>query len=73
MATSKILWHGEDNFAGDSERINKERKTEKRDGKITSKNGQDWSLEIPRGQRKTGKGGTVMLQHRLWCSDDRQG
>ena len=28
MATAKILWHGEDNSAGDSERSKKEGKTE---------------------------------------------
>ena len=42
----KIFWHGEDNSAGDSERSKKERKTED-DGKITSKTGQKWGLEIP--------------------------
>ena len=31
----KILGHGEDNSAGDSERSKKERKTEERDKKIT--------------------------------------
>ena len=31
----------------------------RRDGKITSRNGQKWSLEIPWGQRKIGKGGRV--------------
>ena len=41
----KILGHGEDNTAGDSERSMKERKTE--DGKITSRNGREWGLEIP--------------------------
>ena len=44
----KSLWHGEDNSARDSERSKKERKTEKRrDGKITSRNGREWGLEIP--------------------------
>ena len=43
----KILGHGEDNSAGDNERNKKERKTEKRDGKITSRNGREWGLEIP--------------------------
>ena len=32
----------------------------RRDGKITSRNGQEWSLETPRGQRKTGKGIVVI-------------
>ena len=41
----KILWHGEDNSAGDSERSKMARKT--RDGKIASRNVQEWSLEIP--------------------------
>ena len=34
----KILWHGEDNFAGDSERDEGEG-DKKRTGRITSKNG----------------------------------
>ena len=42
----KILWHGEDNSVGDSERSKKERKT-RRVGKITSSNGREWGLEIP--------------------------
>ena len=43
----KILGHGEDNSAGDSERSKKERKTEeRRDGKITSRNGRERGLEI---------------------------
>ena len=37
-------------------------KDRRRDEKITSKNGQEWSLEIPWGQRKTGKDGKVLLQ-----------
>ena len=55
----KILGHGEDSSAGDSERSKKERKTEEQikvqegeedrrtDGKITSGNGREWGLEIP--------------------------
>ena len=30
-------------------------------------------LEIPWGQRKTGKDGKVLLQRHLWCPDDLQG
>ena len=45
----------------------------RRDGKITSRNWQEWSLEIPWGQRKTGNGGTVLLQRHLWCPDDLRG
>ena len=45
----------------------------RRDGKITSMNGQRWSLEIPWGQRKTEKGRKVLLQRHLWCPDDRRG
>ena len=41
----KILFHGENNFAVDSERSKKERKTY--GGKIASKNVQERSLEIP--------------------------
>ena len=32
------------------------------DRKITSRNGREWGLEIPWGQRKTWKGGKVLLQ-----------
>ena len=39
----KILWHGEDSSTGDSEGEEDRR----RDRKITSRNGQTWSLEIP--------------------------
>ena len=45
----------------------------RRDGKITSRNGQEWSLEIPWGQPKGGTGGQVLLQRHLWCPVDRQG
>ena len=31
----------------------------RRDGEITSKNGREWGLEIPGGQRKIWKGGKV--------------
>ena len=50
----KILWHGEDNSAWYRERSPEKgvRKREKH-GKITSKNGQELSLEIPIGQQKT--------------------
>ena len=33
----------------------------------------EWSLEIPWGQRKTGKDGKVLLQRHIWCPDDLQG
>ena len=42
----KILKHGEDSSAGDIER-SKERKTGRNNWKITSRNGQEWGLEIP--------------------------
>ena len=44
----KILRHGEDNSAEASEMSKKERETgdRRRDGKITSMNGQECSLEI---------------------------
>ena len=45
----------------------------RRDGKITSRNGWEWGLEIPSGQRKTGKGGKLLLQHHLWCPDNLRG
>ena len=63
----KILWHGEDNSARER------RGRQKRGGKITSNNGQEWSLAVPRGQRNTGKGGKVLLQRHLQSPDDRQG
>ena len=65
----KILGHGKDNSAGEQEGEEDRR----RDGKITSRNGREWGLEIPWGQRKTGKGGKVLLQCHLWCPDDLQG
>ena len=46
---------------------------DRRNGKITSRNGREWGLEIPWGQRKTGKDGKVLLQRHLWCPDDLQG
>ena len=30
----------------------------------------EMGLEIPCGQRKTGKGEKVLLQRHLWCPDD---
>ena len=33
----------------------------------------EWSLEIPLGQRKTGKDGKVLLQRHIWYPDDLQG
>ena len=45
----------------------------RRDGKITSRNGWEWGLDIPWGQRKTGKTGKILLQRHLWCSDYLQG
>ena len=42
----KILWHGEDNSAGNSKR-RKRRQNRRKDGKITSRIVQERSLEIP--------------------------
>ena len=47
----------------------------RRDGKITSRNGREWGLEIPWGQRKTGKDGKVLVPRRPprlrdWYGDD---
>ena len=39
----------------------------RRDGKITSRNIRECGLDIPQGQRKTGKGKKVLLQCHLWC------
>ena len=44
----------------------------RRDRKITSRNGREWGLEIPWGQRKTGKDVKVLSQRHLWCLDDLQ-
>ena len=52
----KIVWHGEDDSAVDSERRKEGKEDRRREGKITSRNGQNWSLENTRPQRKTGKG-----------------
>ena len=49
------------------------RRRGRRDGKITSRNGREWGLEIPWGQRKTGKDRKVLSQSQLWCPDDLQG
>ena len=49
------------------------RRGRQKNGKITSRNGREWGLEIPWGQRKTGKDGKVLLQRHLWCPDDLQG
>ena len=49
------------------------REDRRRDGKITSRNGQEWSLEIPWRQQKTGKDGKVLLQRHLWCPNDLRG
>ena len=38
-----------------------------------SRNGQEWNLEIPRGQRKTERGGNVLLQSHLWCPNAERG
>ena len=43
----KILGHISDNSAGDSEMSQEGEEDRRRDGKITSTNGQGWSLEIP--------------------------
>ena len=66
----KILWHGEENSARDSERSKKERKTEEEMGRYHQ--GMDGN-GVWRRQRKTGKDGTVLLQRHLWCPDDLQG
>ena len=48
--------NGEENSAGDNERSKKK-----------EKNGQELRLEIPWGQRKTGKSENLLLQCNLWC------
>ena len=61
----KILWHGEDNSARDSEKNKKERKIEEGMGTSTSKKRQNRGLEISLGQRNKGKGGNLLLQNYL--------
>ena len=73
----KLRWYGhisrssgmERNFCRGRQEGEKDRR---RDGKITSRNGQTWRLEIPLGGRKTGKSGKVLLQRHPWCTDGRQ-
>ena len=62
MATSQdpLVWWRQ--FCGGQWKEQEREEDRRRDGKITSKNGQEWSLEIPWGQRKTVKGGKVLLQ-----------
>ena len=48
----KILWHGEDSPAGDSEKEQEGEEDRRRGGKITSRNGQEW---IPEGSGSRGK------------------
>ena len=54
--------------AGNSERSKKEKKDRKRDGKITSKNGQDWGFgdSLRAVEDREGWNGIV-------CPDDLQG
>ena len=50
----KILWHGEDNSARDSERSKKKRKTEKEIGKHEGMDGNGvW--RFPEGSRRQGR------------------
>ena len=51
-------------------RVNREE--DRSDGKTKSRNGPEWGLEIPRGQRNTEKSGNVLLQGHLQFPDDRQ-
>ena len=65
----KILWHGEDSSAGDSEKNKKERKTEEE----TTRQHQGMESGDSLWQRKPGKGGKALLQRHLWCPDDLRG
>ena len=73
MATSQdpLAWQRQ--FCRGQWKEHEEEEDRRRDGKITSRNGWEWGLEIPWGQQKTGKGGKVLLQCHLWCPDDLQG
>ena len=64
-----ILWHGEDNPAGDSARSKKEMETE--EDNIKEWTGMEFGDSLR--QRKTGKDGKVLLQSHLWCPDDLRG
>ena len=72
MATSKdpLAWRRQ--FCRGQWKEQEGEEDRRRDGKITSRNGREWGLAIPWGQRKTRKGGKVLLQHHLWCPDDLQ-
>ena len=60
----KLRWHGhEDNSAKDQEGEEDRR----RDGKITSKNGQEWRFPEGSGRQKDGK---VLLQRHQRCPED---
>ena len=73
MATSQdpLAWRRQ--FCKGQWKEQEEEEDRRRDGNITSRNGREWGLEIPWGQRKTGKDGKVLLQRHLWCLDDLQG
>ena len=58
----KAQWKGEEDKADRG-----------RGGKITSGNGQAWSLPSPRGQWRTGKNGGNWLQNHLWCPNNPRG
>ena len=68
----KILWHGEDNSAGDSERSKKRRRgrqTKRWEDNIKELTGIEFGDTMGQGQWKTGEGGKVLLQRHLWCPD----
>ena len=50
----KILWHGEDNSAGDRERSKKERKTEEEMGRLHQGMDENRVWRFPEGSRRQG-------------------
>ena len=69
----KILGHGEDNSAGDSERSKKERKIKKNrwEDNIKEWTGMGFGDSLRAAEDR--EGGKVLLQRHLWCPDDLRG
>ena len=69
----KLRWYGHiSRSSGMAEFCRGQRKEQegKEDRRRDDESIKEWSLEIPCGQQKTGKCGTVLLQRHLWCPDD---
>ena len=70
MATSPDLLTRRTQFCRGQRKEQEGKEDRRRDDEIELRNGQEWSLEIPCGQRKIGKGVKVLLQRHLWCPDN---